>query len=605
MNIPQPNRSSPVQRGRLATCTWIASLLTMTLLPACGGNTAPPDAAVNVIGGIPAAIRVTASLSTVKRLTLNWSSPDLPLAQTARVLEDPDGDGPLPAQRLTEVPAADATATVEVFLPIAWRATYQVSLCSGALCVDSTPLRLGDALERYAGRLKSAAPQNNQSFGETVALSRDGRVLAVGVEFGGPVHLFEHTAPGQWLPRGQVTAPYTDADDRFGRALALSGDGRVLVVGDPFEDALGSADGGLNNLAPDAGAAYVYRRVGDTWVFGAYLKGSEAGEGALFGSALDISDDGQRIALGAPGGANLNGSVEGAAYEFVDDQGIWVQTRILRDGNSAAEDSYGRSVALNADGSVLAVGSNRNPSSGLGVFATPIDDAGAPASGAVYLYRRSGSDWSFDVFIKPPLNLGSGELGRQVDLDASGNVLVAAAPMSDIDPQNQLQPPLGNPYSNAGTLHVWERTNGVWAHAAILRQPHPRSDDRLASTALGISADGQTVIAGSYLQNTQGSGLGVDESVADSNDFGAAYVFRRQLSGWSAATVLKPSDRATDAAAQGGLWFGRSVAIGGDGRTVAIGASGHDGPGQGMSADPAVSYAFDPAWSNTGAVFLY
>jgi trimeric autotransporter adhesin len=604
MNIPHPTHARAVRRARLATCTWIVSLLTLTL-PGCGGNPTPPAAAVSVIGGTSPAIQVTASLSTVKRLTLTWSSPELALAQTARVLEDPDGDGPLPARQLTEVPAADATATIEVFLPTAWRASYHVSLCNGSQCVDSAPLGLGDALERYAGRLKSTTPQVNQSFGETVALSRDGRVLAVGVEFGGPVQLFEHTAPGQWLPRGQVAAPYTDAGDRFGRALALSGDGEVLVVGDPFEDALGSADGGLNNLAPDAGAAYVYRRVGDTWVFNAYLKGSEAAEGACFGAALDISDDGLRIAIGAPGGANLNGSVEGAAYEFVYDQGSWTQTLLLRDGNRTADDFFGRSVALNADGSVLAVGSHRNPSSGFGVFLAPIDDAGAPASGAVYIYRRSGIVWSLEAFIKPPYDLDTGELGQRVDLEASGNLLVASAPLSGLDPQNQLSQPLGNPYSNSGSLHVWTRTNGAWAHEAVLRQPNPRSDDRLASTALQISADGRTIIAGSYLQDTQGSGLGVNESVTNSNDFGTAYVFYRQSSGWSAATVLKPSDRTTDTTAQGGLWFGRSVAISGDGRTVAIGASSHDGPGQGMSVDPAVGYAFDLGWSNTGAVFVY
>lgn len=597
-----------------------ALLMALASLSGCGGDTrvlaepagepsgtAPPPAAP---AAPAAAIEVSASLSSVKRLTLSWSSPGLALAQRALILEDPDGDGPLPAEQLADVAAAEGTATVEVFLPTALRASYRVALCAQGQCVQSAALTLGGALERYAGRIKAVAPQARAGFGESVSLSRDGRVLAVTAlyesvavpgDFEGAVHLYEHVAAGQWVPRGQVAAPHPGNGDRFGEALALSGDGRVLVVGSQDEDALGSADGGLNNLARSAGAAYVYRRVGDAWAYSAYLKGSQVVAEAHFGYALDISDDGLRIAVGAPYDSGSSSS-DGAVYEFVDSQGSWTQTQVFHDGNSSAEEHFGRSVAFNADGSVLAIGSPDNASSGFGVHAAPIDDATAADSGAVHLYRRSGAAWAYEAFVKPPGDLGSAQFGDRVDLDASGDTLLVAADKSDLDPQGRRNT-TDSSHWNSGSVHVLARTNGLWAHEAMLRQPQPRGEDAFGWSAR-LSADGRTVVVGSYNQDTLGIGLDADERLADMSDFGSAYVFHRLAGGWSTATVLKPSDSGT-AVANHGLWFGRSVAISGDGRTVALGAAGHDGPGSAISPDPTITYAFDASLGNSGAVFLY
>lgn len=616
MNCRPPARSDTFRFCCLALCAVGSLLLTLTLLSGCGGNSAPlPDpGSVSVDAPPPEveppAIELAAELSTVKRLSLRWSAPGLELPQRALILEDPDGNGPLPAEQLAEVASADGAATVEIFLPTALQASYRVSLCNGGQCVASAPLQLGGSLERYAGRIKAEMPQAGAGLGEALSLSRDARVLAITALYEsvvvpgareGAVHLYERVAPGQWMARGQVAAPNPGHADQFGAALALSRDGQVLVVGAPNEDAQGSGDAGLNDLASNAGAAYVYRRSGDQWVFSAYLKGSEIGNGARFGSALDISDDAGRIAVGAPKDSG-GGFSDGAVYEFVDDQGTWTQTRIFRDGNSTAGEDFGAHLALNGDGSVLVIGSPLNASSGSGVQATPIDDAGAPQSGAVHVYRRSGAAWTYEAFIKPPVDLGTGQFGHWVDVDADGVSLIVSAPEADLDTQDQLSS-TDITHWNSGRVLVLSRTNGNWAHEAMLRQPHPRGEDSFGWVAR-LSADGQTVVVGSYNQDTQGSGFGADESVADTDDFGAGYVFQREAGGWSVVTVLKPSDRG-DAPASKGLWFGRSVAVSGDGRTIAIGAPGHDGPDAGISADPTLSYPFDISSGNTGAAFLY
>lgn len=554
-----------------------AALLMLASLSGCGGDDGTPAAST---GAAPPPIEVTASLSTVKRLTLNWSSPGLSLAERALILEDPDGDGPLPAEQLADVPAADGTATVEIFLPIALQASYRVALCKAVQCAHSAPLWLLGTLEQAMGRFKAMTPQQGAEFGVSAALSQNGGVLAVGAK-SGSVHVFERTEAGQWTSRGEVLgAPAGPLEDR---AMALSAHGGVLAVG--VEDAV-----------------HVHRRQGDQWVFDTSVLGSEAVAGEAFGSSLALSGDGLTLVVGAkrdsgPGGSRPD---DGAVYVFTDTSGTWTQTHLLRDGNSADSDHFGHSVAISADATVLAIGSPYNDASGLGVHPSPIDNAGAMNSGAVYVYRRSPTGWDLEAFAKPPMDLGVGNFGAAVALDAQGNTLAVSAPDADINPQGVFD---HAHHGNSGSVHVLAHMNAQWApQGSPLRSATPRKNE-LFGQALALSADGQTVVAGAWENNYSGVGVALTESPTLVSAAGSGYVFRRLASGWGTATVLEPSDQSTDP--DPSIRMGSAVAISGNGRTVAVGARSHGGPGSGVSGDPAISYGDDPALRQSGTVFLY
>ena len=139
----------------------------------------------------------------------------------------------------------------------------------------------------------NARPYN--SFGVRLALSGDGNTLAVSAylednagqgvrppimvqfllqnvlnawrehrneaEESGAVYLYTRTG-STWTAGAYVKGANTDAGDEFGSAVALNGDGRMLVVGAHSED---SAARGVNgnqadNAADDSGAAYVFVR---------------------------------------------------------------------------------------------------------------------------------------------------------------------------------------------------------------------------------------------------------------------------------------------------------------------------------------------------------
>ena len=136
----------------------------------------------------------------------------------------------------------------------------------------------------------------NDEFGESVSLSGNGTVVAVGADLGNYVMVFRYDGT-DWFQVGP-TIRGVAFDDRFGWSVALSLAGDMVVVGGRLNDANG----------PGSGHARVYRLSGMDWVrVGPDLVGEAAGDN--FGSAVAVSHDGTRIAVGAPGNdGNESGS---------------------------------------------------------------------------------------------------------------------------------------------------------------------------------------------------------------------------------------------------------------------------------------------------------
>ncbi len=151
-----------------------------------------------------------------------------------------------------------------------------------------------------------------------------------------------------------------------------------------------------DNSTESAGAAYVFVRSGVVWSRQAYIKASNTDEFDLFGSSLALSADGSTLAVGATleasdaasmdGDQAVNTEVDaGAAYTFTRNGTTWSQQAYVKASNVDTPDQFGRSIALSADGSTLAVGSRNEASDGTGVGGDQANND-APVAGAVYLY---------------------------------------------------------------------------------------------------------------------------------------------------------------------------------------------------------------------------
>jgi hypothetical protein len=164
------------------------------------------------------------------------------------------------------------------------------------------------------------------------------------------------------------------------------------VVGAPGEASASGAPG--DNTEPDAGAAYLFERSGDSWRQELYLKSPETGDDDVFGSALALRDD--ALAVGAPGEdsaatgiggdpTDVTAGDAGAVWLFLrDDDGNWNLEAYVKAGNTGAGDRFGTAVALG--GESLAVGAPEEASAATGLDGDAADDS-APGAGAVYRFR--------------------------------------------------------------------------------------------------------------------------------------------------------------------------------------------------------------------------
>ena len=144
---------------------------------------------------------------------------------------------------------------------------------------------------------------SNDGFGESVSLSGDGGVVAVGADSGNYAVIFRNDGT-DWVQIGQTIAGVASGD-RFGFSISLSFDGNTVLIGGWGNDSNGES----------SGHALVYRLSpnGQEWVrLGQGLVGEAAG--ARFGVSTSISDDGTRIAIGAP----FNGSSKAGQVRVYD-----------------------------------------------------------------------------------------------------------------------------------------------------------------------------------------------------------------------------------------------------------------------------------------------
>ena len=122
-----------------------------------------------------------------------------------------------------------------------------------------------------------------------------------------------------------------------------------------------SADGayaviGARGANGQRGSAYIFVRSGTSWTQQAMLVASDGAANDNFGYSVSISADGAYAVIGAYGddaGANSN---QGSAYIFVRSGTSWTQQAKLVASDGAASDYFGWSVSISADGAYVVIG---------------------------------------------------------------------------------------------------------------------------------------------------------------------------------------------------------------------------------------------------------
>ncbi len=194
------------------------------------------------------------------------------------------------------------------------------ALNSGAVYVFT---RLGNSWHQQA-YLKASNTDPEDHFGSSVAISGDILVVgapgesstATGVNgdqtinetvysgffFFSPIRsgaAYVFVREGTtWSQQAYLKASNSDRYDEFGGSVAISGN--LVVVGAAHErsNAFGLNGDQSDNSSLDAGAAYIFERINNSWSQQAYLKASNSDVSDLFGSSVSIFGD--TVVAGAP-----------------------------------------------------------------------------------------------------------------------------------------------------------------------------------------------------------------------------------------------------------------------------------------------------------------
>ncbi len=302
-----------------------------------------------------------------------------------------------------------------------------------------------------------------EQMGYSVALSEDGRILVISGPFKGNSQgsvLIYADIFNSWMFQWGVNGIEQGVS---GFSNAISDDGKIMVTSSP---------------TTPLGQFNVFEKGGiDYQALGVPVEGPSDGN-TLFGYKMAISGDGKRIAAGA---IAFDGSEENVGfvqtYEF--NEGEW-QTLGTPLSGEVPFGEMGRALDLSFDGSIMAVG-----------IPTNLDNLG-PSE--VQVYQFNGDDWEL---MGNPISGDEDLTGFSVALSGNGKRVAVGSPLG------------------SGRVNVYEFDGQDWKRFG---SEMTIASSRLSGYSVDMSNDGNRVLIGApgtNITSTQGAVAVYDYDGAD------------------------------------------------------------------------------------------
>lgn len=347
---------------------------------------------------------------------------------------------------------------------------------------------------------------------------------------------------------GSIGYVKPNADMRlFGTSLSLSEDGNTLVITNdtpPRIDTFNQSDGGWEQQ--DSIALSSTPR------------------------AVSLSGDGNTLAI----------NVAFNAVNIYVRNGIsWLFQSSLNEGKGVS------SFGISDDGNVIAIGWSGESSNSTGINGDE-NNSLAAFSGAAYVYRRVGTVWSREAYIKASNAEASDEFGGLVRLSGDASSLAVSATREDSAGSgisSQLQ--ANNEMTDSGAVYVFnfDLSNG-WEQQEYIKSNTPAVRD-LFGSRLSVNKDA-TILATSS-----------EDASSSVTSHGAVFIFERNnLDVWSQQFIIRES--VLNNGLNNGGFFGRAISLNSLGDVIAIGDSGNGSELVGLNGN-------DDSRRDTGAGAAY
>ena len=261
--------------------------------------------------------------------------------------------------------------------------------------------------------------------GYSVSLNSNGNIVAIGSPYNddngsnsGSVRVYENDN-GTWTQIG-ADIDGEMASDQSGYSVSLNSNGNIVAIGSPYND-----DNGSNS-----GSVRVYENDNGTWTqIGADIDGEMASDQS--GTSVSLNSNGNIVAIGAyeNDGNDFFRNASGHVRVYENDNGTWTQIGDDIDGE-AEVDSSGKSVSLNSNGNIVAIGAYRNDGNGI-------------YSGHVRVYENDNGTWT-QIGADIDGEMASDQSGYSVSLNSNGNIVAIGSPYNDDNG------------SNSGSVRIYE-----------------------------------------------------------------------------------------------------------------------------------------------------
>jgi len=244
--------------------------------------------------------------------------------------------------------------------------------------------------------------------------------------------------------------------------------------------------------------------------------------GDKFGRSVSMNSDGSVIAIGAYTN-DFNGTGAGCVKIYQKQDGAWVQKGQTIYG-LGENDYFGVSVSISSDGSIIAIGAYEY----------------TYGTGYVQVFKYNGNNW-----VQIGLNI-TGEntgdfFGGYLSLSSDGNIIAITAISNDDNGES------------AGSVYVFKNLSDTWTQIGSSINGENGGDG--FGSSVSLCANGSIVAIGAYRAN-------------DNN--GQVRIFQNVSNNWEQIGSDINSEGEDD-------WFGNSVSISSDGSLVAVGATYYGG----------------------------
>jgi hypothetical protein len=371
------------------------------------------------------------------------------------------------------------------------------NLQQGAVYVFVRPTKGWATTSAFTAELTNSAGAAGDNFGYSVAISLDGKTIAVGAwqatvgknPYQGAVYVFTRPSTGKWVTTGTPTAVLTASNgaayDWLGSSVAFD---NLSVVAGAYGHQVG------NN--PYQGEAYVFTEPSGGWVSGTETAQLTASDGAawdLFGYSIAALNGTAVVgSLQATVGSN---SYQGAAYVYVAPSSGWVDATenaklVASDGQS--EDLLGSSVAIDSQTDTIVVGAEAANVNGNG------------GQGAAYVYVEPTGGWSGEPLSQTAKLTASDGLqqdyfGTSVSINFNDTTIAVGAPLAPYFTTGKYIGP------GPGKVYTYVKPSTGWANTDVYTQELVVAGGKKGSLyGISVGTNTNTLAAGAIGAETGG-----------------------------------------------------------------------------------------------------